>query len=234
MDLFKPKVNTLEKAINKVSEEAAAKTEGGEEVDLGAPAAPAIGKFGMPPGAPKSIDGFTRPANPVNLTPPAPEPELNSNQNEGEENMNQDNAVEAIINDVASRQNPEAEAAPAEAPAAPVNPAEAAAPVMPPAMEAAEPAAEPALNVPDLTAPETAAPAGDLARVKTSALAALAPLMDKIDLPPEKQFDIYAEVIDANKDKTLVEKALAAAQGIADEKVKAEDLLKLVQMIDTL
>ena len=58
--------------------------------------------------------------------------------------------------------------------------------------------------------------------------------MDKVDITAAEKFDIYSEVIESTHDKSIIEKAFEAARNIADEKVKAESLLKLVQMIDTL
>lgn len=75
---------------------------------------------------------------------------------------------------------------------------------------------------------------GDLAKVRESALQELVPLMDKVEISPEEKFSIYTEVIENTKDKSIAEKALEAAKAIGDEKAKAESLLKLVQMIDTL
>ncbi len=75
---------------------------------------------------------------------------------------------------------------------------------------------------------------GDLAKVRESALQELIPLMDKVDITAAEKFDIYSEVIESTHDKSIIEKAFEAARNIADEKVKAESLLKLVQMIDTL
>ena len=75
---------------------------------------------------------------------------------------------------------------------------------------------------------------GDLAKVRESALQELVPLMDKVDITSQEKFDIYTEVIENTKDKSIVEKAFEAAKSIEDEKVKAESLLKLVQMIDIL
>lgn len=75
---------------------------------------------------------------------------------------------------------------------------------------------------------------GDLAKVRESALQELIPLMDKVEISAEEKFSIYTEVIENTKDKSIVEKAFEAAKAIGDEKAKAESLLKLVQMIDTL
>lgn len=81
---------------------------------------------------------------------------------------------------------------------------------------------------------QPASAGGDLAKVRESALRELVPLMDKVDITATEKFDIYTEVIENTKDKSIVEKAFEAAKSIEDEKVKAESLLKLVQMIDTL
>lgn len=117
-----------------------------------------------------------------------------------------------------------AEPAPAEA--APVVEA---APVAEPTVEAAP--VEPTV-VPAPVASETVS--GDLAEVKKSALHELAPIIDMVDMTAEKRFEILSEVISETRDKAIVNKALDAAKGIADEKLKAESLLKLVEMIDTL
>ena len=92
-----------------------------------------------------------------------------------------------------------------------------------------EPVAGPAAEA----KPATAELGGDLAKVRESALQELIPLMDKVDISASEKFDIYTEVIENTKDKSIVEKAFEAARGIEDEKVKAESLLKLVQMIDS-
>lgn len=81
---------------------------------------------------------------------------------------------------------------------------------------------------------QPASAGGDLAKVRESALQELVPLMDKVNISSQEKFDIYTEVIENTKDKSIVEKAFEAARSIEDEKAKAESLLKLVQMIDTL
>lgn len=118
-----------------------------------------------------------------------------------------------------------AEEAPAEAPAAEVDTSSDVAPI-----PTIEPVAGPAAEA----KPAAAELGGDLAKVRESALQELVPLMDKVDISSQEKFDIYTEVIENTKDKSIVEKAFEAARGIEDEKVKAESLLKLVQMIDTL
>ena len=118
------------------------------------------------------------------------------------------------------------EVAPAVAPVAEVVPA----PVAPaPEPVVAAPAPAPA---PAPVAPAVAPATNDLGAVKTEALRELVPLIDHVNLPAEQKFGIVTDVIAATGDKSIAGNALAAARGITDENVKAESLLKLVQMID--
>ncbi len=102
-----------------------------------------------------------------------------------------------------------------------------------PAAPESVPVTSAASAAPAETAPVTS-DNGDLAKVRESALQELIPLMDKVDITAAEKFDIYSEVIESTHNKSIIEKAFEAARNIADEKVKAESLLKLVQMIDTL
>ena len=117
-------------------------------------------------------------------------------------------------------------------------PGTAAAPAAEPTAPASAPAAEAVAEPAPVASAEPAAPVsemgGDLAKVRESALQELVPLMDKVDITANEKFDIYSEVIESTHDKSIVEKALEAAKAIDDEKAKAENLLKLVKMIDTL
>ena len=118
------------------------------------------------------------------------------------------------------------EVAPAVAPVAEAAPA----PVAPaPEPVVAAPAPAPA---PAPVAPAVAPATNDLGAVKTEALRELVPLIDRVNLPAEQKFGIVTDVIAATGDKSIAGNALAAARGITDENVKAESLLKLVQMID--
>ena len=74
----------------------------------------------------------------------------------------------------------------------------------------------------------------DLDRVKSSALSDLRPIIDRIDLPAEKKFEVYKEIIDAMNDKACIEPAYNAAKDIADEKVRAEALLYVIEAINRL
>ncbi len=74
----------------------------------------------------------------------------------------------------------------------------------------------------------------DLDSIKLNALKELRPLMDKVELPAEEKFDTYLMLIRSTDDKTLIGPAHTAAQGIADEKRKAEALLEIIKEIDYL
>ena len=111
-----------------------------------------------------------------------------------------------------------------------VAPAPAVAEVAPAPAPVAAPAPAPVAPAP---APAPVAPQmDDLGAVKTEALRELVPLIDRVNLPAEQKFGIITDVISSTGDKSIAGNALAAARGIADENVKAESLLKLVQMID--
>ena len=72
----------------------------------------------------------------------------------------------------------------------------------------------------------------DLDKVKTMALGDLRPILDNVELPSEKKFKIYKDIIEATNDKACVEPAYNAAKMIADEKEKAEALLYIIEAVD--
>lgn len=74
----------------------------------------------------------------------------------------------------------------------------------------------------------------DLDRVKSSALSDLRPIIERIDLPAEKKFEVYKEIIEAMNDKACIEPAYNAAKNIANEKGRAEALLFVVEAINRL
>lgn len=82
--------------------------------------------------------------------------------------------------------------------------------------------------------PEATSGAADLDGIKLDALKELRPLMDKVELPAEEKFDTYLMLIRSTDDSTLIGPAHTAAQGIADEKRKAEALLEIIKEIDYL
>lgn len=131
--------------------------------------------------------------------------------------------------------------APAPAPAAPTEDAmnfeetPVATPSADPAAAApVDDAASQADPTPSTLPAPTTAPSGDLDGIKKDALNELRPLIDKVDLPAEEKFDTYLMLIRSTDDTSLVGPAHAAAQGIADEKRRAEALLEIVKEIDYL
>jgi len=87
---------------------------------------------------------------------------------------------------------------------------------------------------PAVTEPMGSASSSDLDGIKLNALKELRPLMDKVELPADEKFDTYLMLIRSTDDKTLIGPAHTAAQGIVDEKRKAEALLEIIKEIDYL
>ena len=94
------------------------------------------------------------------------------------------------------------------------------------------PVAAPSFDIPTPT--PLASDSGDLDDIKLTALKELRPLMDKVELPAEEKFDTYLMLLRSTDDKTLIGPAHVAAQGIGDEKRKAEALLEIIKEIDYL
>lgn len=103
-------------------------------------------------------------------------------------------------------------------------------PASQPEVTEAAPAIPPVPEAPSVTP----APTTDLDGIKKDALGELRPLIDKVDLPAEEKFDTYLMLIRSTDDASLIAPAHTAAQGIADEKRRAEALLDIVKEIDYL
>jgi hypothetical protein len=71
-----------------------------------------------------------------------------------------------------------------------------------------------------------------LADMKQEALAHLEPLADHIDGPAEDKFRTTMMMIQANDNHTLLEKALAAAKEITDDKMRAQAMLDIINEIN--
>ena len=119
----------------------------------------------------------------------------------------------------------------------PPAPAETAAPT-----EMPEPARAPEM---DASAPTTSEPApeastsmpagdGDLDSIRTSAIAELRPLLDKVEITPEEKFTLLVTLFNANHDQSLMDPAFAAAREITDDAHKAEALLEVIRDINSL
>ena len=104
---------------------------------------------------------------------------------------------------------------------------------VPPVAPVAAPAAPVTSTGGELPADESTGSA-ELDGIKLDALKELRPLMDKVELPAEEKFDTYLMLIRSTDDSTLIGPAHTAAQGIADEKRKAEALLEIIKEIDYL
>lgn len=105
------------------------------------------------------------------------------------------------------------------------------APITPPADGTMQVEETPAPVVAPTTLPT---PTTDLDGIKKDALGELRPLIDKVDLPAEEKFDTYLMLIRSTDDSTLIAPAHVAAQGITDEKRRAEALLDIIKEIDYL
>ncbi len=74
----------------------------------------------------------------------------------------------------------------------------------------------------------------DLDKVKTMALGDLRPILEKVDIPIEKKFMIYKDILELTEDKACIEPAYNAARDITDEKARGEALIFIVEFIDKL
>ena len=78
---------------------------------------------------------------------------------------------------------------------------------------------------------EEAPKEGSFDDLKKQALTELKDLAEKVELSAEDKFDIYREVITETDDKSCLQQAYAAAQGISDEAEKVKALLFVVDTI---
>ena len=74
----------------------------------------------------------------------------------------------------------------------------------------------------------------ETASVKEAALKELFPIMDRIEVSPEKRFELYREIMEAMKDKVVVKPAYEAAKAIKNDKARADALLYVIEQIEKL
>ena len=74
----------------------------------------------------------------------------------------------------------------------------------------------------------------DLDRVRVNALNEIRPILETVDIPAEKKFAIYKDIIELTDDKACIEPAFNCAKQVADEKTRAECLLYVIETIDSL
>ncbi len=73
---------------------------------------------------------------------------------------------------------------------------------------------------------------GDLIAIKQAALQNLTPLVDELPQTPEDKFKTMMMLIQASDNSALIKKAYDAANGIKDEKTRAQALLDIVNEIN--
>ena len=161
------------------------------------------------------------------------------------QNRNKDNDLQRAIDEITQKSSGAA-SKPAPAPAAPAPAAQPAANMMPPAAQPA-PATMKLPTSPAPAAPQMSAPAmggmsssygrpmsygADISKVKEAALKELFPIMDRVEVEPEKRFLLYQEMLNAMRDKAVIAPAYEAARQIRDDKIRADSLLYLINSID--
>jgi hypothetical protein len=84
----------------------------------------------------------------------------------------------------------------------------------------------------DLTINLPTNPADDMQVLKQKALQSLTPIVNKLEQSPEEKFRTTMMMIQASDNKDLLPQAYAAAQGISDERAKAQALLDVINEIN--
>ena len=74
----------------------------------------------------------------------------------------------------------------------------------------------------------------ETASVKEAALKELFPIMNRIEVSPEKRFELYREIMEVMKDKVVVKPAYEAAKAIKNDKARADALLYVIEQIEKL
>ena len=86
--------------------------------------------------------------------------------------------------------------------------------------------------------PEMKRPLGqsnaEVQSIKEAALKELFPIMSRVELKPEKRFELYCEMMEVMKDKAILKPAHEAAKEIKDEKARADALVCLIETIEKL
>ena len=155
------------------------------------------------------------------------------------QNRNKDNDLQRAIDEITQKGGSAGAPKPAGAPAPAGQP-----PMMPPAGQPS------AMRLPQSPAPQmgmpTVPPMGagfgramggygsgsDISKVKEAALKELFPIMDRVEVDPEKRFMLYQEMLNTMRDKAVIAPAYEAARQIRDDKVRADSLLYLINSID--
>ncbi len=151
------------------------------------------------------------------------------------QNRNKDNDLQRAIDEITQKGGA---SAPKPATAAPMGQANNAAMPQPGAMKMPQSNPAPQMNMPSAMPSMSAGfgrPMGygsDISKVKEAALKELFPIMDRVEVEPEKRFLLYQEMLTTMRDKAVIAPAYEAARQIRDDKVRADSLLYLINSID--
>lgn len=152
------------------------------------------------------------------------------------QNRNKDNDLQRAIDEITQKGGANGGAKPAAAQP----------PVGQPPVNMMPPAGMPggAMKLPQSPAPQMGMPSmsstfsrpmgygSDISKVKEAALKELFPIMDRVEVEPEKRFLLYQEMLSTMRDKAVIAPAYEAARQIRDDKVRADSLLYLINSID--
>ncbi len=151
------------------------------------------------------------------------------------QNRNKDNDLQRAIDEITQKGG----ASSAPKPAAPAPMGAPTAMPQPAAMKMpAAPAPAPMSGMPSMPSMSSSSygrPMGygaDISKVKEAALKELFPIMDRVEVEPEKRFLLYQEMLTTMRDKAVIAPAYEAARQIRDDKVRADSLLYLINSID--
>ena len=150
------------------------------------------------------------------------------------QNRNKDNDLQRAIDEITQKGGGASSAPKPAAPAPMSNPMPQAQPA---AMKMPQPSA-PMAAMPSMSSMPTSSysrPMGygsDISKVKEAALKELFPIMDRVEVEPEKRFLLFQEMLTTMRDKAVIAPAYEAARQIRDDKVRADSLLYLINSID--
>ena len=165
------------------------------------------------------------------------------------QNRNKDNDLQRAIDEITQKGGQGGSAKPAPAPTAgmgtpagaptmklPTNPAPAQGPAPMAAPMGMSGQAAPSMGMPSMSSMggfgRSMGYGADISKVKEAALKELFPIMDRVEVEPEKRFLLYQEMLNTMRDKAVIAPAYEAARQIRDDKVRADSLLYLINSID--
>lgn len=149
------------------------------------------------------------------------------------QNRNKDNDLQRAIDEITQKSGAGAK------PAGPAPAAQPSAGMMPPVgqpsgMKMPQPSMPQMPSMPPMSAGfgRSMGYGSDISKVKEAALKELFPIMDRVEVEPEKRFLLYQEMLTTMRDKAVIAPAYEAARQIRDDKVRADSLLYLINSID--